>query len=337
MPIQIQRGTNISHWLSQSDRRGAGRAAFFTEEDVRRIARLGFDHIRIPIDEEQMWREDGSRDPEAFRLLDAALDWCEQHNLRAVVDLHILRTHHFISAATPRLFTDPAETQRFAGLWEQLSDHLCRRPVEQVAYELLNEAVASDPADWNRVAMAGFRAIRQREGQRTILLGSNYFNQTHTFDDLEIPQGDGHCILTYHYYRPMLITHYQAVWWEGGFYAGPVNYPGQPIRDEDMGCLNPEFLERVPQWSNEHWDRERMAADLAQPLAASRRTGYPLYCGEFGAYFKTPDALRYAWYRDMRSIFEEYGIGWANWDYKGGFAPVVDDGKPTKIVEILLG
>jgi len=46
----IRRGTNISHWLSQSGRRGQERARFFVEKDVELIASLGFDHIRLPID-----------------------------------------------------------------------------------------------------------------------------------------------------------------------------------------------------------------------------------------------------------------------------------------------
>ena len=36
--FQISRGVNIAHWLSQSNVRGEGRAAYFVEEDVSRIA-----------------------------------------------------------------------------------------------------------------------------------------------------------------------------------------------------------------------------------------------------------------------------------------------------------
>ncbi len=335
MSFSIYRGTNISEWLSQSKRRGLERAGFFTEADVRLIARLGFDHIRLPIDEEQMWEEDGRRNPEAFTLLDAALDWCESCGLRVVVDLHLLRTHNFISAVTPRLFTDPAETARFAGLWAELSDVLRRRSTDQVAYELMNEPVASDPADWNRVALAGFQAIREREPERTVVLGSNTWNQTHTFDALEVP-ADPRLILTFHYYRPMLITHYRAPWWEGGFWGGPVHYPGQPIADEDMRYLNPAFLARVPQWSNEVWDCNRIEQDFALPLRVARQTGHPLYCGEWGAIHFTPLPLRLAWYRDMLAIFKKHDISWCNWDYRGGFAPVVRDGEPSEIVETLM-
>lgn len=336
MPFTVQRGTNISEWLSQSTRRGAERAAFFNEADMRLIARLGFDHIRLPVDEEQMWDAQGRRDPEAFSLLDAALDWAEQCGLRVIVDLHILRTHDPIDETTPALFTDPAEEAHFAGLWADLSDHLCQRSVNQLAYELLNEAVARDPADWNRVARAAFSTVRQREPERTILLGSNWFNQTQTFDVLEIPD-DPRLILTFHYYRPMPITHYTASWWAVGHqYHGPLSYPGPVIAPADMEA-QPEALRELllAEGAADVWGPERIAKDFALPIAVAQRTGHPLYCGEFGAYVATPQPLRLAWYRDMLSVFNQYHISWANWDYKGGFAPVVRDGQPSEIVEVL--
>jgi aryl-phospho-beta-D-glucosidase BglC (GH1 family) len=49
MTLTVKRGTNISHWMSQSRRRGTERRAFFTRDDVRRIADWGFDHIRLPM------------------------------------------------------------------------------------------------------------------------------------------------------------------------------------------------------------------------------------------------------------------------------------------------
>jgi endoglucanase len=57
----------------------------------------------------------------------------------------------------------------------------------------------------------------------------------------------------------------------------------------------------------------------------------PLYCGEFGIYRNFfPDA-KLAWYKDMISIFEEYKVAYANWNYKSGaFGIVDDDGKPVQ-------
>ena len=346
MSFTLSRGTNISHWLSQSKQRGAARAAWFTKKDVQYIAGLrgpagarglggGFDHLRIPIDEEQMWDDQGRKEAEAFDLLDAALDWCAEAGLRAIVDLHILRSHYFNDREEQRLYTDPAEEARFASLWRDLSAHLQGRSNDWVAYELLNEAVASDPEDWNRVAMAAFAAVREREPERTIVLGSNRWNQHHTFGQLRVPD-DRHILLTYHYYFPMLITHHQARWWhEGGAYAGPIHYPGTPIAPEDLEGLDEAFLERVGEW-NVPFDRSQMVADLAQPLAVRARTGLPLYCGEFGCYEKTPQAIRLAWYHDIMQTFKEHDIAWANWDYKGLFGIVTVDGRDTGIAGVLL-
>ncbi|MFW5877841.1 MAG: glycoside hydrolase family 5 protein, partial [bacterium] len=57
--FEVYRGTNISHWLSQSDRRGMERVEWFNEKDMDLIAEAGYDHIRLPVDEEQLWNEAG--------------------------------------------------------------------------------------------------------------------------------------------------------------------------------------------------------------------------------------------------------------------------------------
>ena len=338
--VKINRGTNISHWLSQSDKRGEARRASFTREDVDRIADWGFDHIRLPVDEMQMWDDSGAQEAEAFDLMDSALDWAEEAGLNVVVDLHILRGHFFISKLEPELFTDPAQAEKFADLWRQLSARLRGRSNERVAYELLNEAVAADPQDWNRVAGVAFQAIRELEPRRTIVLGSNQWNSAFTFDELSVPD-DANTVLTFHFYHPMLITHHRASWSvEGRMYDGPVQYPGPPIPDGHLAEVRPPEAARLVKVDlaklNRPYDRGAMVADFAQPVAASLRTGRPLYCGEFGVIDLVPQPARVAWYRDIISVFDEYGIGWANWDYKGEFGIVDRLGKSTGIAEAML-
>src|SRR5688572_5680642 len=87
--FKIKRGTNIAHWLSQSSRRGEERVSFFTKTDIAFIDSVGFDHIRLPIDEEQMWDESGKQHDDAFKLLDDCITWCHDAGLRVVLDLHI--------------------------------------------------------------------------------------------------------------------------------------------------------------------------------------------------------------------------------------------------------
>lgn len=334
MPFEIKRGTNISHWLSQSRARGKERAAWFTRADVRRIAEYGFDHIRLPVDEEQLFSADGGKDTEAFDLLDSAIDWCAESGLRIIVDLHILRSHYFMDANNPPLFADPDAMYDFADRWHELSHHLHYRPADSVAYELLNEPVARDPEDWNRVFRTAFDEIREHEPGRTILVGSNWFNSVDTFDALKIPE-DRNMILTFHYYLPMLVTHHQAGWWDGGKYAGPISYPGRPVLDAELEILKPG-LRKVVSENNRPYDAAHMRLDMAKPLAARLRTKAPLYCGEFGCFNKAPLPVRLAWYRDILGVLQENGIGWANWDYKGGFGIVDKDGTETGILGTLM-
>ena len=173
-PFEIQRGVNIAHWLSQSKVRGEQRANFFTETDVRQIAEWGFDHVRIPIDEEQMFLEDGTKDEEAFRLLHQALDLCAKYQLRAIVDLHILRSHHFNASVKP-LFTEEAAQEAFYECWRKISGELKGYSTSMVAYELMNEPVANDPEDWNKIVRKCHSVIRELEKKRVIVIGSNRF------------------------------------------------------------------------------------------------------------------------------------------------------------------
>ena len=91
--FRIKRGTNLSHWLSQSEERGEARLLHIQEDDFARLDSLGFDFVRIPIDEVQFWDEAGNKLPEGWNLLTFALDQCIKHHLRAIVDLHIIRSH----------------------------------------------------------------------------------------------------------------------------------------------------------------------------------------------------------------------------------------------------
>ena len=120
--FRIKRGTNLSHWLSQSEERGEARAQHIQEDDFERLEQLGFDFVRIPIDEVQFWDEEGNKLPEAWDLLTNALDLAGKHHLRAIVDLHIIRSHYFNAvneggADANTLFTSEKSQQDLINMW----------------------------------------------------------------------------------------------------------------------------------------------------------------------------------------------------------------------------
>ncbi len=278
--FSLHKGTNISHWLSQSDRRGEARKNFFLEKDVTYLASLGFDHLRIPIDEEQMFDEQGNKEAEAFGLLHQALDWCRQHGLRAIVDLHILRSHHFNEAEKP-LWTDPAAQEKFLQLWQELSGELKEYPTGMVAYELMNEPVADDPENWNQLVARAVQKLRQAEPERTIVIGSNRWQSAATFDQLKVPSGDPHILLSFHFYEPFLLTHYHASWTDLANYQGPVHYPGMMVTQEELSKMPEAQANTAAAWSRVY-TRDTLEQMMQKPMAVAKALNLPLYCGEWG-------------------------------------------------------
>lgn len=311
--FEIHKGTNISHWLSQSSRRGAEREAFFQEDDVQYLANLGLDHLRFPVDEEQMFDEAGNKETEAFALLHDALGWCQKYGLRAIVDLHILRSHHFNEEEKP-LWTDPVEQEEFITLWQKFSDELSDYPNGMLAYELMNEPVADEAEDWNQLVAKAFTAIREMEPERTIVIGSNRWQSADTFDELRVPD-DPNILLSFHFYEPFLLTHYQASWTNIADYDGPVHYPGMIVTEEEYAQLSEEMQEIVDGRMHTY-HRDTLEKMMQKPIAVAKATGLPLYCGEWGVIESAPREARLQWYRDMVAIFEENDIAYANWDYK---------------------
>lgn len=319
----IQRGINISHWLSQSRQRGSEREKDMQAIDFETIAKAGFDHVRIPFDEEQMWDEDGNRHEDAFKLLHNAIAWARQNKLRVIMDLHILRSHHF-NAESKRLWTDTLAQQQFWGFWKELSAEFKQYPNHLLAYELMNEAVADDPEDWNKLIARGIAVIRENEPERKIVVGSNKWQQVNTFYQLKIPENDKNLILSFHYYEPFIITHHQASW-IGTLksYKGEVHYPGFPVDTVQYVGLSPKLLQAVKH-ANRNYTRAVLEQDILLAKKIADKYQLPLYCGEFGCYPTTPVEVRQRLYSDLITVFDKYDIAWAHWNYKKDF-PLFDE------------
>ena len=319
--FEIRRGTNLSHWLSQ-DFRWQPREIWITENDFRFIARAGFDHVRLPIDEKEMWQEDGTLNEEAFAVLRQALTWSRAHHLRVILDLHTVRSHHFNAAnegGHNTLFSDPKAQDSFISLWRQLSARLRDQPVDFLAYEIMNEPVAPNPEDWNKLVAAAHAALRQLEPNRVIVIGSNMWQMPHTMPLLKIPAGDRNIILSTHSYSPLLFTHYTADWVPIKTYTGGVHYPGPVVPRETHAELLAKFGPDLIANAKDDWGPARFAQELAPAIARARELGLQLYCGEFGCLPTVPRADRLAYYRDFIATLEKNDIAWANWEYKGDF------------------
>ena len=344
--FRIKRGTNLSHWLSQSEERGEARRLHIQEDDFVRLEQLGFDFVRSPIDEVQFWDEEGNKLPEAWELLTFALDQCVNHHLRAIVDMHIIRSHYFNAVlegddSANTLFRSEEAQQQLIDMWYQLSDVLKGYSNDSVAYEFMNEPVAEDHEQWNQLIAKVHKALREREPQRTLVIGSNMWQGYETIQYLKVPEGDKNIVLSFHYYNPMILTHNGAWWTPAGKYQGKVNYPGVLVSQEDYDAATDEVKQFLDEnnYTAQVWDVNKLREDFRDAIAAADKFGLQLFCGEWGVYEPVDRELAYSWTRDMLSVFEEYNIAWASWCYDADFGfwdQQKHDYKDKPLVDLLM-
>ena len=325
--FRIKRGTNVSHWLSQNNEdRGEARRLHIQEDDFARLDSLGFDFVRLPIDEVQFWDEEGNKLPEAWELMTNAINWAEKHHLRTIVDLHIIRSHYFNAVNegggnANTLFTSEKAQQDLINMWYQLSDVLKGYSVDSVAYEFMNEPVAEDHEQWNQLIAKVHKALREREPQRTLVIGSNMWQSYGTIKYLQVPENDKNIILSFHYYNPMILTHYGAWWTPIGKYTGKVNYPGVLVSKEDYDAASDSVKAVIDEnkFTTEEWNIDRIRADFKDAIEAAKKYNLQLFCGEWGVYEPVDRELAYKWTKDMLTVFDEFNIAWTTWCYDADF------------------
>ena len=181
-------------------------------------------------------------------------------------------------------------------------------------------------------------AIRQVAPRNTLIAtGANYSDMR---DLLRLePLADGNVIYNFHFYEPHEFTHQGASWgvpWWRDTHNIP--YPASDT-DAEMQAL----LAEVPDAANRFDLGELLPRRLGRPAhqgssstrppLGARAHHVPLICNEFGVYRNYSDPVSRAnWIRDTRTALEADGIGWAMWDYRGGFGVVTkQDGQPAQV------
>ena len=314
----FKRGVNLGGWLSQYDVRDKNHFdSFIIEKDIEKIASLGLDHIRIPVDYELFETEDGTCDEEGFHYLDACVGWCRKNNLNIVLDLHRTFGYTFDPLEEDGdkeiFFHNSAMQERFYTLWKRFAQRYAADS-DIMAFELLNEIVSEQVVkEWNDIADHAVKVIREAAPDAYIIIGGVNYNHVSHVADLN-PPADDRIVYNFHCYDPHIFTHQRAYWMEG--------------MPDDIVVQYPEKLSKYRELSeglsvdSQTWlDGELQGADyfdqlFAPALAAAQKNNAPLYCGEYGVIELAPLKDTAAWFRDIHSVFEKHQISRAAWTYK---------------------
>ncbi len=321
----LRRGINLSDWLMAGGNPPAITEQHFdaaiTDHDLALIRSMGFDYVRLCVDPAPMFQRGHADEipPEYLGYLDTAVKMILAHGL--AVDLDIHASDKF----KEQLATDDTFAEEFTDFWRGLARHFASSDPNLVFFEILNEPELRDRYRWYGIETEVANAIREEAPRHTIIATGARWSDD---DDLVFmdPLRDRNVIYNFHFYESHIFTHQGATWSENYFhFLKGVPYPSTPenVQAAAMEVPDPAHRLAVIRYGMDRWNAQRIDADIAQVADWASHWGVPVICNEFGVYRKNADPHdRAAWIHDVRTSLEKHKIGWAMWDYDGGFGVV---------------
>jgi len=329
----LRHGINLSEWFAQVyDQKGYTKEHFetwTTAQDGALIKAMGFDHVRLSVNPQPMFRHgESDRIPvDYLGYLDAAVKMILDQGLAVIIDVHPE------SDFKQKLATDDSFVEQFADYWRALARHYSPTNPDFVSFEVLNEPEFHDRFRWQGVQAKLAVAIRDGAPQHTIVVAGAYWsseNELLFFDPLRDPN----IIYNFHFYEPHIFTHQGATWSTNYVhYLKGLPYPSTPDNVQQAAALLPDAVNRLQaiHYGLDRWNVSRIDGEIGQVAAWAKRWNVSITCNEFGVYRKAANPQdRAAWISDVRTTLEKYGIGWTMWDYSGGFGVVTkQNGRPV--------
>lgn len=282
---------------------------YFTDEDAAYIQSLGLNLVRIPVNYRQ-FEDDmnpGVIKQEAFERLDRVINFCKQHKIYTIIDLHALpgaqnQHWHSDNPTHKAMFWDHKEFQdRTVHLWQVMAEHY-KNESWVAGYDLMNE-----PGDVSGVKLFPFYkrlydAIRKVDKQHIMFLeGNRYATEFDIFTQI----WDNVVYTNHDYAGPGFVT--------GGDYPGMT---GDKFYDHSV--LEQDFIAR-----SEFMFKHKV----------------PVWVGEFGPVYSgdvAKDNMRYAVLKDQLANYDKYKVSWCIWLYKDlGLQAILGQSKDTPYMKLI--
>lgn len=314
---------------------------YITHDDVKNIADMGFDHIRLAFDQLvlESFEEPGTWREEGFSHIDDFLSWCETEKVNVILNLHkAFGCVCDFGDTGLSLMKDRALQDRFVGLWLAIERRYHGRPA---VFELMNEVAGDPDGDWDKLARRTVAALRAVDPDRVVMVGCPQWSNPAALSAITVSD-DPNVVYTFHCYAPHCFTHQRAIMSPGlHFYNRTMPWPGPMERYIDC-------FDTISGWHDPSLDSmETMGRDFLfgalQPAAdfLEAHPGVVLTNGEFGTIRSCPLPYRINWFRDVVSFCKEHGIPRTAWNYlstpydSNRFSLVDDDNRKILSRELL--
>lgn len=311
----LERGLNMGGWISQYKDESSW-DDYLCEEDFKKVASFGFDHVRVPFDYPCVYQH-------GMKYLDQADEWTRNNKLGLVLDLHRAEGYFFGHLEKNRLFEEKALQDAFVNLWVKIAEHFKGQREDDMVFELLNEIVEHEPERWNALLTRTIAAIRAIDKDRQIIIGGRDYNSVEYMHELPDYSNDPKIIYTFHFYLPFPFTHQKASWNEyTKKLAQVIAYPTEELSAyQAYSEASHSGMGRYDGYSRIgiEWLENAMRPALA---FQAKHPNNGIYLGEFGAIEYADMQSRINYVRDVGVLCQKFGFGRAMWAYTMGFAIV---------------
>ena len=285
---------------------------YITEADIKYIASLGLDHVRVGFDQIVVEKSRGVYREEIFALLDNFVKWCHKYDLQIVFNMHKAVGNYADIKEDVGLLDSRELQDRFIDVWLAFEDRYADD--NTIVFELLNEVRNVDPQKWNDLADRAVKAIRAKNKTRRIIIGSVSWNSPDRLKDLRL-YDDPNIGYTFHMYAPNEFTHQRGVLQAPHlFYNRAIEYPSSMDKlIEFRKCIGAGWND-YKKYSR--FDIQFLRDKLAGAFAfAKKHPDKFLWNGEFGTIRHADITSRENYTADIVKLMREHRIPYCFWNY----------------------
>ncbi|MDP7976035.1 MAG: cellulase family glycosylhydrolase [TACK group archaeon] len=308
-------GFNFGNWLSQAEFTPE-RVSFYTERDLKYMANLGFNFLRLPVDYFFFEVEPYKYDEARLCIIDRAIYWASKYDITVLLDMHHLPGYG-VGRRDYSLWTDREKQRRAEAIWRYLTRRY-REYGDELAFDVINEPDGVTNENLLSFYERMIAAIRDEDEDRIIYVEGNDFGR------IPITVKEKRVVYSFHQYEPMWVTHLGASWAGEGIYhlglmGAQPDYPGAPDLSEVAKLYPNDWILR---YHKKYADKGYLESVMAAWFKLQEQ-GETVHCSEFGVYAKMAKrSTALNWYEDMLSLLKQRNVGWALWNLRGPFGVI---------------